>query len=64
VVTLGGVASGPWSVAGHALPRQALLTSHILTSGPAAGLLGADVMDRFGSVVFDYHGGRFVLGAG
>jgi hypothetical protein len=64
VVTLGEVASGRWSLAGRALPAQALLESHILTSGPAAGLLGADVMDRFGSVVLDYRGGRFVLGAG
>jgi predicted aspartyl protease len=63
-VTLKEVASGKWSLAGHPLPPQSLLTSHILTSGPAAGLLGADVMDRFGSVVLDYQGGRLVLGAG
>jgi hypothetical protein len=64
VQTLKEVASGPWSLAGHRLPPQALLETHLLTSGPAAGLLGADVMAKFGSVVLDYRGGRFVLGAG
>ncbi|MFZ0090496.1 MAG: retropepsin-like aspartic protease [Solirubrobacteraceae bacterium] len=64
VVTLPGVSSGAWSLAHTPLVSQTLLTTKLLTSGPAAGLLGADQMSRYGSVVLDYHGGRLILGAG
>jgi Aspartyl protease len=64
VVTAPKVVSGPWSLAGHALRPQSLVAARLLTSGPVAGLLGSDQMSRFGSVVFDYRGGRLVLGAG
>ncbi len=46
------------------MSAQALGTANLITSGPAAGLLGADEMNRYGSVVFDYRGGRLILGAG
>jgi hypothetical protein len=39
-------------------------TADLISSGPAAGLLGADVMNRYGSVIFDYRAGRLLLGAG
>jgi hypothetical protein len=64
VVTVPEVASGSWSVAGHALPQQPLGSTALEQDTGAAGLLGADQMSRFGSVIFDYSGGRLVLGAG
>ena len=64
IITLPKVASGPWSLAGHPLAPQLLVTARLFTSGPASGLLGADQMNRYGSVIFDYRGGRLVLGAG
>jgi hypothetical protein len=56
--------TGPWSVAGHPLPPQAVGLTRLVSTTGVAGLLGADQMSRFGSVIFDYAGGRLVLGAG
>ena len=58
------VKSGPWSLAGKPLTPQTLVTVKLLLLTGNSGLLGADQMSRFGSVVFDYRGGRLVLGAG
>jgi predicted small secreted protein len=63
VVTVPEVNSGPWSVAGHPLTPQPLGSTALEQDTGAAGLLGADQMSRFGSVVFDYAGGRLILGA-
>ena len=38
-----------------------LVTSRIAAGG-TAGLLGSDQLQRFGWVIFDYRGGRLVLG--
>jgi hypothetical protein len=56
--------SGPWSVPGVTLYRQDL---GVVSFGPisdngTAGLLGSDQLQRFGWVIFDYSGGRLVLG--
>lgn len=64
VVSVPEVASGSWSIARKPLLPQSIATTSLLTSGPSAGLLGSDQMSRYGSVVFDYRGGRLVLGAG
>jgi predicted aspartyl protease len=65
-ITVSEVSSGRWSAGGVALAPQALGTVAIgpLSSVGLSGLLGSDAMRRFGSVVFDYAGGRLVLGAG
>ncbi len=62
------VLSGRWFITGvktgsqHSLRAQALDAANIGLQ--PAGLLGSDQMSRFGSVVFDYAGGRILLGAG
>jgi hypothetical protein len=58
------VRTGPWSVAGHPLRPQVVGVTGLQRTTGVAGLLGADQMSRFGSVIFDYAGGRLVLGAG
>jgi hypothetical protein len=58
------VRTGSWSVAGHPLRPQVVGTTRLVSTTGVAGLLGADQMSRFGSVIFDYAGGRLVLGAG
>jgi hypothetical protein len=65
-ITISEVSSGPWSVGGVALVPQALGTLSLgpVSSAGFSGLLGSDAMRRFGSVVFDYAGGRLILGAG
>ena len=65
-ITTKYVTSGHWSLAGRALPGAMLSTlplGPIKTAG-FSGLLGSDVMSRYPSVVFDYDGGRLLLGAG
>jgi hypothetical protein len=64
VTTLPEVESGPWSVAGHQLRPQPLGSTGLEATTGLAGLLGADQMSLFGSVIFDYSGGRLILGAG
>ena len=64
VAALPEARTGPWSVAGHPLRPQVLGVTGLQRTTGVAGLLGADQMSRFGSVIFDYAGGRLVLGAG
>jgi hypothetical protein len=64
IATFPEVRTGSWSVAGHRLPSQAVGVTGLVSTTGVAGLLGADQMSRFGSVIFDYAGGRLVLGAG
>jgi Aspartyl protease len=58
------VRTGPWSVAGLRLRPQVVGVTGLLRTAGVAGLIGSDQMSRFGSVIFDYAGGRLVLGAG
>ena len=65
VITAPLVRSGPWSIPGVRLHPQLL---GAVNFGPVsldgtAGLIGSDQMRRFGWVIFDYSGGRLVLGA-
>jgi hypothetical protein len=55
------VHSGPWSIPGVHLHPQLIDTAPF---GPIAqaGLLGSDQLIRYGWVIFDYTGGRLVLG--
>ena len=64
IATFPEVRTGSWSVAGHPLPPQVVGVTGLVSTTGVAGLLGADQMSRFGSVIFDYAGGRLVLGAG
>lgn len=64
VAVLPEVRTGPWSVAGLRLRPQVLGVTGLLHTAGVAGLIGSDQMSRFGSVIFDYSGGRLVLGAG
>jgi hypothetical protein len=59
-----GVASGSWSIAGGPLAPRPLAVTPSVSSVHADGLLGGLTFEEFGSVVFDYGGGRLVLGAG
>jgi hypothetical protein len=65
-VTVPLVHSGPWSIGGNELAQQLIGSTNLGVVGAAGfvGLLGADQLSRFGSVIFDYQGGRLVLGAG
>ncbi|MEI6700634.1 MAG: pepsin/retropepsin-like aspartic protease family protein [Actinomycetota bacterium] len=65
-ITTKYVTSGHWLLAGLPLPGTMLSTlplGPIKTAG-FSGLLGSDVMSKYPSVVFDYDGGRLLLGAG
>lgn len=59
-----GVESGEWSIAGKPLKPQPLAMTPLIKSVLADGLIGGRTFDEYGSVVFDYAGGRLVLGAG
>jgi hypothetical protein len=73
VIASPDVLTGPWSIAGNtfssaSLAGQALAPQSVATMDlgglrGVGGFLGADQMSRFGSVVFDYSGGRILLGA-
>ncbi|MGO8861760.1 MAG: aspartyl protease family protein [Acidimicrobiales bacterium] len=58
------VRSGPWSIPGVTLYPQLLGTANFgtIAANGLAGLLGSDQLQRFGWVIFDYSGGRLVLG--
>ena len=65
-ITTPYVLSGSWTMGGQAMPPMLMST---LSLGPLlqvgfSGLLGSDVFSRYPSVVFDYAGGRLLLGAG
>jgi hypothetical protein len=64
VITVPLVHSGPWSVSGLNLSPQLLGDTSFGTIGLGGtlGLLGSDQLKRYGWVVFDYAGGRMVLG--
>jgi predicted aspartyl protease len=64
IATLPEFRTGPWSIAGHPLKPQSLGAVGLERTTGVAGLLGADQMSHFGSVIFDYSGGRLLLGAG
>jgi hypothetical protein len=64
IATLPEVGSGRWSIAGHQLKPQPLGSVALKQTTGVAGLFGADQMSKFGSVIFDYSGGRLVFGAG
>jgi hypothetical protein len=61
--SLAGNSLSPASSAGQALAPQAVATMDLGGLRGVDGFLGADQMSRFGSVVFDYAGGRILLGA-
>jgi hypothetical protein len=63
-ITVPLVHSGPWSIPGVTLHEQLLGTASFgpISAGGIAGLLGSDQLKRFGWVIFDYSGGRLVLG--
>jgi len=65
-ITVPLVHSGPWSASGVRLAPQLIGSTNlgVVSAGGFVGLLGADQLSRFGSVIFDYQGGRLVLGAG
>jgi predicted aspartyl protease len=56
--------SGSWSLAGEPLKPQRLGQIDLVDSVGVPGLLGAYPMVKYGSVVFDFAGGRLLLGAG
>jgi hypothetical protein len=60
-VTTPLVHSGPWSIPGVTLHPQLIGSTPFGSIGPS-GLLGSDQLIRYGWVVFDYSGGRLVLG--
>jgi predicted aspartyl protease len=52
-----------WSIGGQALPGIVATSSIIAgTNGHAFGLLGSDVMSRFGTMSLDYAHGQLTLG--
>jgi predicted aspartyl protease len=63
-ITVPLVHSGPWSAPGVTLHPQLIGAAPFgpIASGGTFGLLGSDQLLRFGWVVFDYAGGRLVLG--
>jgi hypothetical protein len=64
VITVPLVHSGPWSVPGQTLYPQLVGDTSFgtISFGGTEGLLGSDQLKRYGWVVFDYAGGRLVLG--
>jgi hypothetical protein len=56
--------SGRWSIPGVALHPQLLAATNfgLIGSGGISGLVGSDQLQRFAWVIFDYRGGRLVLG--
>ena len=63
-ITVPLVHSGRWSLPGVALHPQLLGVASfgVIGAGGTSGLLGSDQLKRFGWVIFDYLGGRLVLG--
>jgi hypothetical protein len=59
------VRSGPWSIPGVTLHPQFLGSANfgVIGADGTAGLLGSDQLKRFGWVIFDYAGGRLILGS-
>jgi len=63
-ITVPLVHSGQWSIPGVPLHPQLLGSVNFgpIGAGGTAGLLGSDQLARFRWVIFDYSGGRLVLG--
>jgi len=63
-ITVPLVHSGPWSLPSFPLSPQLLGATGFgdVGAGGIEGLLGSDQLRRYGWVVFDYAGGRIVLG--
>ncbi len=63
-ITVPLVHSGPWSIPGVDLHSQLIGAAPFgqISTGGTFGLLGSDQLIRYGWVVFDYAGGRLVLG--
>jgi hypothetical protein len=63
-ITVPLVHSGSWFLPGVTLHPQLLGSVNFgpIGAGGTAGLLGSDQLQRFGWVIFDYSGGRLVLG--
>jgi hypothetical protein len=63
-ITVPLVHSGNWFIPGVTLHPQLLGSASfgVIGDGGTAGLLGSDQLKRFGWVIFDYSGGRLVLG--
>lgn len=62
-ITTPMVRSGPWSIPGVQLYPQLLDAANFGPIGAnGTGLIGSDQLQRFGWVIFDYSGGRLVLG--
>jgi predicted aspartyl protease len=64
-ITVPLVHSGPWSAPGVTLRPQLLGSANfgpISADSSVEGLLGSDQLKHFGWVIFDYAGGRIVLG--
>jgi hypothetical protein len=64
VITVPLVHSGSWSIPGLPLHPQLVGDTSFGTIGLSGtqGLLGSDQLQRYGWVVFDYTGGRLILG--
>jgi hypothetical protein len=64
VITVPLVHTGPWSVPGVTLHQQLVGETNFgpISSGGVEGLLGSDQLIRYRWVVFDYSGGRMILG--
>ena len=64
VITVPLVHSGPWSLPGQPLEPQLVGATDFGPNslGGIDGLIASDQLKRFGWVVFDYRGGRLVLG--
>lgn len=56
--------SGSWTLAGRPLKPQRVGEIPLVDSVGVAGLLGAYPLAKYGSVVFDFAGGRLLLGVG
>jgi hypothetical protein len=58
------VHSGPWSLPGVTLHQQLVGETGFgpISDGGVEGLLGSDQLIHYGWVIFDYRGGRLVLG--
>jgi hypothetical protein len=63
-ITVPLVHSGRWLIPGQTLHPQLLGVANFgpISANGTAGLLGSDQLQRFGWVIFDYSGGRLVLG--
>jgi hypothetical protein len=64
IITTPLVHSGPWTIPGVTLHQQLIDTADFgaISSGGLVGLLGSDQLIRYGWVIFDYSGGRLILG--